>query len=59
MDISVLGIEVNHLDEVFSGKLEDLRNFLSDKGYKIYQTVSIDEIYVKKSLLKRLASSQI
>jgi len=59
VDISVLGIEVNHLDEVFSGKLEDLRNFLSEKGYKIYQKVSIDEIYIKKSLLKKLPSSRI
>jgi hypothetical protein len=54
VDISVLGIEINHLDEIFPGKLEDLRHFLAEKGYKIYQKVSIDEIYVKKSLLKSL-----
>ena len=52
VDISVLGIETNHLGEVFPGKLEDLRNFLTSKGYKIYQKVKIDEIYVKRSLLK-------
>ena len=52
VDISVLGIETNHLGEVFPGKLEDLRKFLTSKGYKIYQKVKIDEIYVKRSLLK-------
>jgi hypothetical protein len=54
VDISVLGIEINHLGEVFPGLLEDLRNFLVDRGYKIFQKVSIDEIYVKKSLLKKM-----
>jgi hypothetical protein len=53
MDISVLGVEINHLGEVFPGKLEDLRQFLFNLGYKLYQKVSIDEIYVKRSLLKK------
>jgi hypothetical protein len=34
-----------------------MRAFLFERGYKIYQKVSIDEIYIKKSLLKKLALS--
>ena len=53
MNISVLGVEINHLGQVFPGKLEDLRKMLFNLGYKLYQKVSIDEIYVKKSLLRK------
>jgi hypothetical protein len=57
VDISVLGIEVNHLGQVFPGHLEDMRAFLFERGYKIYQKVSIDKIYVKTLLLKKPALS--
>ena len=54
VDIPVLGIEVNHVGEFFPGTLDELRNILFNNGYKIYQKVAIDEIYVKKSFLKKL-----
>jgi hypothetical protein len=54
VNIPVLGIEVNHVGEFFPGTLDELRNILFNNGYKIYQKVAIDEIYVKKSFLKKL-----
>ena len=53
MNISVLGIESNYIGNVFPGSLHELREYMLEQGYVIYQKVAIDEIYIKKSLLKR------
>ena len=38
--------------EVFEGDLDDLRSFLSERGYIFYRRLSIDDIYVHKSFLE-------
>ncbi len=53
MNISVLGVESNYIGNVFPGSLHDLREYMLEQGYVIYQKTGIDEFYVKKSLLKR------
>jgi hypothetical protein len=45
---------VPHLGKYFPGSLAELRDLMLRNGYKLYQKVSIDEIYVKRSFLKKL-----
>jgi hypothetical protein len=54
VDLTAIGIEVPHLGKYFPGSLEELRNLMLNNGYKIFQKVGIDEIYVKKSFLRSL-----
>ena len=54
IDITVFGIEVNHVGEFFPGTLDELREMMFKHGYKIYQKGNIDEIYVKTSYLKSI-----
>ena len=59
LDIRVVGIEVNHIGQVFQGSLHEMRAFMAENGYHLYQTVYIDEIYVKTEFLKQLAKNAI
>jgi len=54
VDITLLGIEINHVGTIFPGTLESLREYLFDKGYILYQKVHIDEMYVKVSAVKKV-----
>ena len=54
VDIRLLDIEMNHIGEVFDGTEQDIRDLLKENGYRYYQKVSIDEIYVKEDLYKEL-----
>ena len=54
VDISVLLIEIDHLGEIFEGDNDELRRFLHKQDYVFYKRLSIDDVYVKKSFLKKL-----
>ena len=54
VDIRLLDIEMNHIGEGFDGTEQDISDLLKENGYRYYQKVSIDEIYVKEDLYKEL-----
>ncbi|TRY79517.1 hypothetical protein TCAL_09333 [Tigriopus californicus] len=45
VDIQVLDIEMNHVGEVFEGSRNDIRNLLHKNGYRLWQKMSIDEVF--------------
>ena len=51
VDIKVLSIEVTKLDNIFDGRLTQLRYLMKRNGYELYKEVEEDHIYVKKALL--------
>ena len=54
VDISVLEIETAALGDVFPGDWDVLATYLNDKGYVFYKRLSIDDIFVHKSLIHKL-----
>eukprot|EP00095_Tigriopus_kingsejongensis_P007423 maker-scaffold955_size76929-snap-gene-0.16 protein:Tk07423 transcript:maker-scaffold955_size76929-snap-gene-0.16-mRNA-1 annotation:"protein star-like" len=50
VDIKILGIEANHIGEVFSGNHRDLKRMLKRAGYKYFRNIAIDEIWIKEDL---------
>lgn len=58
VDIQVLDIEMNHVGEVFEGSRNDIRNLLLKNGYKLWEKLSIDEVFVKEDFYQRLLSKQ-
>jgi len=54
VDIRVLMIETNHIGEIFEGDNDDLRRFLCENDYVFYTRLTIDDIYIKKSFLRKL-----
>ena len=54
VDISVLMIETGALGDVFPGDFDMLISYLDVKGYILYKRLSIDDIFIKKSLLHKL-----
>jgi hypothetical protein len=48
VNIRVLIIEINHLGEIFLGNNYQLRQLMSDNGYKKYKGTTIDDVYVKR-----------
>ena len=47
VNIRVLLIEVVHLGKLFGGSLAELNSFLEEKGYRLYKSVEIDNIYIR------------
>ena len=54
VDISVIMIEVEHLGTIFEGDNDYLRQFMHKNGYIYYKRLNIDDIYLKKSFVKKL-----
>jgi hypothetical protein len=53
VDIKVVGVEINHLGEIFDGNITELDNLMFSNGYKYLTTVTIDKFYVKKKTGKK------
>ena len=51
VDIKVFSIEVTKLDNIFDGRLTQLKYLMKRNGYELYKEVEEDHIYVKKALL--------
>ena len=51
VDIRVILVEVAHLGKVFEGNLKDFEDFLAAKGYKFYQSIEVDNLYVKNDFV--------
>ena len=50
VDIEVMTIESNHFGEVSSGSDREIQDFLESKGYVLFHTVGIDQVYIRKDL---------
>ena len=48
VNMTLLSIEVNHLDEIFPGDYTYLKTFLEHRGYKYKRTVEIDDFFYKE-----------
>jgi hypothetical protein len=53
VDIRVIGIEVNHLGDIFEGDVEQLDDLLFSNGYEYIGSAKIDSFYVKKMAKKK------
>jgi hypothetical protein len=49
VDIRVVGIEVNHLGEIFEGDFEQLKELFFQNGYEYFGSLEIDSFFVKKN----------
>lgn len=52
IDIGTISVEVNHAGKIFGGSREDIEELLEENGYTLAATVQIDDIFMKKKLLK-------
>jgi len=53
VDIEVIGVEMNHLGEVFPGSRGDLHQFLKQQNYAYVGTIHVDDLFVREDLLDR------
>lgn len=53
VDISIISVEMNHAGLIFEGSQEDIRNYMDSKGYQYIGTIKIDDIFIKKELMKK------
>ena len=51
VDIKVLGIEMNHVGEIFKGSEKDVVKLLKEAGYDYFTTVKNDDIFVKNDFV--------
>jgi hypothetical protein len=58
VDIRVVGIEVNHLGEVFEGNINQLKDLLFENGYEYLGSVEIDSFFIKKNVSKKKKKSK-
>ena len=54
IDIKVISVENTKLGNIFEGTDTHLRYHLQRNGYKLYQTVGEDVVYVKKEVLRKI-----
>ena len=54
VNISVLMIETAALGDVFPGTIDEMLKYLNDKGYVFLKRLSIDDIFIKKTLMHQL-----
>ena len=47
VDIRVISVEVTKIDNIFDGKLTQLKYLMKRNGYELYKEVGEDYIYVK------------
>ena len=52
VDISAISVEVNHAGDIFEGSKEDIRDLMLENGYHHVTSVGVDDIFMKKKLLK-------
>jgi len=53
LDIEVIGVEMNHLGEVFPGSRQELHHLLSHQNYAYIGTIHVDDLFVREDLLDR------
>ena len=53
VDISVISIEVAHAGHIFDGTRLDIHRFLQNHQYVNVTTVGHDDIFMKKSMIKK------
>ena len=46
-------VEMNHAGDIFEGTEQDIREFMDSKGYALVDTIKIDDIFLKKELMKK------
>ena len=51
--IAIISVEMNHAGDIFEGTEQDIRDFMDSKGYALLGTIKIDDIFLKKELLKK------
>ena len=56
---SVISIEMNHAGDIFEGTEQDIRDFMDSKGYAFVDTIKIDDIFLKKELMKKWPMSKM
>ena len=44
---------MNHAGDIFEGTEQDIRDFMDSKGYAFVERIRIDEIFLKKELMKK------
>ena len=44
---------MNHAGDIFEGTFQDIRDFMDSKGYALLGTIKIDDIFLKKELMKK------
>ena len=52
VNIETVGVEVNHLGQIFPGNVTDLDNLMFGNGYKFLGMAKIDKFYTKKKTKK-------
>ncbi len=50
--IRIFSVETNHVGQIFEGRPVNIRNLLKRNGYAFHSTQTIDDIFVKKDLLR-------
>jgi len=53
VNISIISVEMNHAGDIFEGTFQDIRDFMDSKGYAFVGTIKIDDIFLKKELMKK------
>jgi len=53
LDIEVMGVEMNHLGEVFPGSRLELHQLLRQQNYAYVGTIHVDDLFVREDLLDR------
>ena len=48
INMTLMSIETNHAGDIFPGSREDIQIFLEARGYKLKETVVIDDFYIHK-----------
>lgn len=48
MNITVVGVEINHLGQIFPGNFTDLENLMGQNGYEVLGYAEIDAFFVRK-----------
>ena len=44
---------MHHAGDIFEGTEQDIRDFMDSKGYAFVERIRIDEIFLKKELMKK------
>ena len=58
INIDAVSIEADRIGELYPGTLAEVRSFMFSQGFMMYQKTGIDDIFVKKSLLKTFQIEQ-
>lgn len=50
VNIKVVGIEINHLGQIFPGNFTDLENLMTANGYELLGYAKIDAFFIRKDV---------